>query len=162
MSQLLSHMRILNALPGPGSSFDRTFEDAGRIPITRLLIEAEQTLFENGFSREANDLVRIQEQLEHVYISIRSTALSAHLNISTWKNQTIKLLMIDIMRFSQESYQRYSDRETAMVESKVRQLISDGFEVIPFTECRVVPDPPPNDGYDTRLGKPGATEASLS
>jgi len=43
MSPLLSTLRILNAPREPGANFDQTFQDAGRIPVTRLLIEAEQT-----------------------------------------------------------------------------------------------------------------------
>jgi hypothetical protein len=134
MSPLLSTLRILNALPGPGPRFDQTFESAGRIPVTRLLIEAEQTLFENGFLHEADHLSRIRDELECVYSGIRSTEQSACLNISHWKNQTIRLVMINIMRFSDESYQRYWTKESGMVQSRLEELRAAGAHVKPFVQ----------------------------
>ncbi len=144
MSPLLSTFRILSALPGPGPHFDQTFENAGRIPLTRLLIEAEQTLFENGFLCEAEQLLRMQDQLERVYGIIRSNAPTAFLNISNWKNHGTRLLMIDIMRFSEESYQRYLAREEAMVHSKLEKLRTAGTQVIILKQCVVEPVVAPN------------------
>jgi hypothetical protein len=130
MSPLLSTLRILTALPGPGPRFDQTFESTGRIPVARLLTEAEQTLFENGFVFEADHLLCIQDELEQVYTSHRSTPPAAHLNISDWKNKTIKLVMVEIMRFSEESYQRYLVRESAMVQAKLGEFAAARPQVV--------------------------------
>jgi len=133
MSPLLSTLRILNALPGPGPCFDQTFATAGKIPITRLLIEAEQSLFEHGFQSEADQLLRIKDELERVCVKIYSNAPTSHLDISNWKNQKIRTLMIDIMRFSEVSYQRYFATESAMVQSRHGELRGAGATVIPLS-----------------------------
>ncbi|NQU11656.1 hypothetical protein HQ590_12755 [bacterium] len=163
MSPLLSTLRFLNALPGPGPTFDQTFESAGRIPVTRLLIEAEQTLFENGFLCEAEHLLRIQDELERVYNAIRSlsrleTGRKEHLDISAWKNQTIRTLMIDVMRFGESSYRRYVERESAMVGARRKELQTAAATVVPFDERGVALDAPPNGGPATPVGNSEITE----
>lgn len=135
MSPLLSTLRILTALPGPGPRFDHTFEHDGRISLTRILIEAEQTLFENGFRFEAEQLLCIGGELERVYDSIRVSAQSAYLDISKWKNQRIRTLMVVVMRFTEESYRRYLRKESEMVQARLKELETSGTQVIQFKEC---------------------------
>ena len=116
VTETLSSLRILSALIGPGPRFDQTFQDANSIPLARRLIEAEQLLFENGFIDEANKVRSIGDQLvQRVYTGVRTNPNNAFLEISSWKNRQIRVLMIEIMRFSEESYQRYLDREMGMV-----------------------------------------------
>ena len=163
MSPLLSTLRILNAIPGPGPRFDQTFEDPGRIPVTRLLIEVEQTLFENKFPLEADHLVRIQGQLERVFDSIKIIPRpppQVYLDISNWKNQTIRTLMLGVMKFSEESYSRYLNRESAMVQSKLEELRTAGAQVITFVVAMVEPVALPSDGPPAQPDDPGALEES--
>lgn len=112
------------------------------------MIEAEQTLFENGFRGEADRLLHIQGQLERVYDSLRNIPKppqQVHLDISNWKNQTIRQLMVDIMRYDEESYRRYLNRESAMVQSELQKLRTAGTEVVPFLGGVVEQGAPPTE-----------------
>jgi len=129
VAEMLSRFRVLSALPGPGPKFDQTFESAGRIPLTRLLIEADQVLFENEFLEEANAINGIYTELETVYDQIKGNAPGEHRDISPWKNATVKTIMLDIMRFSQKSYERYLKMESDMVNREKERLKGSGAQV---------------------------------
>ncbi|SRR6266487_4327914 len=116
VTHTLSALRILTALPGPGPTFDQTFADAGNIPLARRLIESEQLLFENGFLAEAENVKIIGDELvARIHAGVMANPPNNYLDISEWKNQKVKILMIDVMRFSDQSYQRYLEREMQMV-----------------------------------------------
>lgn len=133
MQSSLSCLRLVTAVLGPGSACDQTFENAGRIPVARLLIEAEQALFENGFAVEADSLLRIKEEMDLVLSAMSRNCPGQYLDISSWKNEIIRRLMVDILRFSDASYGRYLDREMAMVRDRRLTLAKDNANVVvPF------------------------------
>lgn len=116
LNNSLSAMRILTALPGPGpNSFDQTYFLGNNIPITRVLIETRQILFENGFFKESKQFEKIIEELISIYRKIEIIPANTHLNISEWKNQIIRLLMIDILNFTNESFTEYVKSEDALI-----------------------------------------------
>jgi hypothetical protein len=126
LSPTLSALRLLTAVPGPGVSVDQTFEPPGGIGIARMLIESEQLLFEREFQQEADMIKAIGSELESIYMEIRSNALNAYLDISTWKDEIIRTVMIDIMRFNEESFNRYKTTESRMVENKITAVKDQG------------------------------------
>jgi len=116
VTHTLSALRILSALPGPGQTFDQTFVDAGNIPLARRFIESEQLLFENSFIDEAEKVRIIGDELvSRIHAGVRANPANTFLDISEWKNEKVRILMTDVMRFSEESYQRYLEREMQMV-----------------------------------------------
>jgi hypothetical protein len=124
--QLLSALRIFSALPGPGKKFDQTTRDAAGIDLTRLFIESEQVLFENGFEDEAAKVGSIGQELDQkVYPAIRANASMEHLDAVDWKNQSVRVLMIDVMHFKEASYQRYLRTEMNMVESARAKILRE-------------------------------------
>ena len=124
VSPLLSRLRVVSALPGPGPRFDQTMFSEGKIPLTRLIIEAEQTLFENEFLREANQMRDFQNEMESVYRRIEQTPEGAHLDISDWKNGWVQKLMVDIMRFKDSSFARYMETEMKMVNDAKAEIVA--------------------------------------
>jgi hypothetical protein len=124
MEHVLSALRILTAMPGPGSQVDKTFESEGRIGIIRTLIEAEQLLFERGFRREANIVLGIHSELLRIYDEIHQNQQNEHLDISGWKNAMVKSVMLEVMRFSKESYERYLATETKLIKERCAYLKS--------------------------------------
>ena len=124
VSSLLSRLRIVTALPGPGPKFDQTMFSEGKIPLTRLIIEAEQTLFENEFLQEANQMRDFQNEMENVYRRIEQTPQGAHLDISDWKNGWVQKLMVDIMRFKDASSARYMETEMRMVNDAKTKIVA--------------------------------------
>ena len=116
VTETLSALRILTALPGPGPRFDQTFADARSISLARLFIESEQLLFENDFRDEAEKVGVIRGELvSRIHAAVARNAAETYLDISEWKNKQVQVLMIEVMRFSQQSYQRYLDSEMRMV-----------------------------------------------
>jgi hypothetical protein len=112
----LSALRILAALPGPGASFDQTFRDGGNISLARRLIESDQLLFENDFCDEAEKVRLIGGELaSRIHVAIARNPEETFLDISEWKNKQVRVLMIEVMRFTEQSYQRYLDSEMRMV-----------------------------------------------
>jgi hypothetical protein len=131
VSPMLSALRILTAVPGPGARFDQTFEPPGSIGIARMLIESEQLVFERGFQQEANLIKGIGDELNSIYTEIRNNTSNAHLDISTWKDEVIRTVMIAVMRFSEESYNRYKETESGMVINKINAVRNEGQHVRP-------------------------------
>jgi hypothetical protein len=126
----LSALRILTALPGPGPIFDQTFADAGDIPLARRLIESEQLLFENDFPNEAEKVRIISDELVcRIHAAVLANPAGAYLDISEWKNGQVKVLMVDVMRFSKESYQRYLQREMQMVNDARNDCVKQGHRI---------------------------------
>lgn len=121
-TELLSTIRLLTAIPGPEASLDQTFRTAGLIPVSRLLIEVEQTLFENDFQPEADQVRSLQQDILQVEVLMHKKPTNACLDISTWKNRVVQDVMTKIMRFSQESYDHYLSKERSMVSDRLRQL----------------------------------------
>ena len=126
MNETLAVLRILNALPGPGINFDQTFRNERQIDLTRILLETEQVLFENEFIEEADLTKNIYDEVDlGVYQNLKNNHdPHQYLNISEWKNRIIKIVMKDIMRFSDQSFERYFSRETQMVEDRIKEITS--------------------------------------
>lgn len=123
MMPLLSALRILTAIIGPGPNFDQTFRDAGYVPLPRLLIEAEQLLFENGFVHESNRLNAVHESFTQRLIpTILKIPSIQHLDISIWKNRVVEIVMLEIMRYSPASFARYFAVESQMVSGHIKQV----------------------------------------
>ncbi|UEG50229.1 hypothetical protein LK994_01910 [Ferruginibacter lapsinanis] len=118
----LSALRILSALP---SKLDQTFENpnGNNINLTRLFMELELVLFDNKFLEEANRINSIIKDLDkNVCPFVHSNKSEYSVNISNWKNLAVKILMVDIMRFTAESYSRYLQQETEMVNDVLDSL----------------------------------------
>jgi hypothetical protein len=131
MEHVLSTLRILTAVPGPGSQVDKTFESDGSIGVIRMLIEAEQLLFERGFKKEANIILEIQLELREIYNAIHANGENVHLDISVWKDAMVRSVMLIVMRFSEESYGRYLVTETQMVKDRCAYLKAIGRVIRP-------------------------------
>lgn len=121
-TDLLSSIRLLTAIPGPGNDLDQTFRTAGQIPVSRVLIEVEQTLFENGFRTEADRVFVLYEQIMQLEALMRRKPSGTCLDISAWKDRAVKDLMLKVMRFSPGSFDRYLARERSMVRERLGQL----------------------------------------
>jgi hypothetical protein len=121
-TEFLSTVRLLTAVPGPSRSLDQTFRTSGHIPVSRLLIEVEQTLFENDFRTEADLVRRIGKDILRVEELVQQKPDETYLNISAWKDRSVREIMTDIMRFSPESFTRYESSERAMVAEKLECL----------------------------------------
>lgn len=121
---VLSSLRILNAIPGPGSHMDHTFRDSRSLDLTRILIETEQILFENEFIQEANLIKAIKNDLEgEIYEMIRNNNDSnKYIDISLWKDKVIQKVMFEILRYSVESYDRYFETEHGMIEYRLNEI----------------------------------------
>jgi hypothetical protein len=133
VTDTLSALRILGAVPGPGPVFDQTFADERNISLARRFIESEQLLFENSFVAEAES-VRIigSELLREIHVAILNNPVKAYLDISEWKNRKVRVLMIEVMRFSEESYERYLERELQMVGQERTRQARAGYEIRTF------------------------------
>jgi len=130
VTDTLSALRILTALPGPGPIFDQTFADAGDISLARRLIESEQLLFENDFPNEAEKVRIISDELVfRIHAAVLANPAGVCLDISEWKNRQIKILMIEVMRFSKESYERYLQSEMAMVTDARNHRVMHGHTI---------------------------------
>jgi hypothetical protein len=135
VAQTLSALRILGALPGPGPRVDQTYHDAGSIPFARRLIESEQLLFENGFVEEAEKVRAMWNELvSWVQMAIFQNPENTYLDISEWKNKQVEVLMVEVMRFSNESYRRYLDREMSMVKDARTRVSRLGAKIHSLTE----------------------------
>lgn len=122
----LSALRILSALP---LKLDRTFEtpNGNNINLTRLFMELELTLFDNQFLEEADIVKLVVSDLDNVVCPfVHNNQTGQQVNISSWKNQAVKILMMDIMRFSSDSYKRYFDQENQMVKQELERLSKVG------------------------------------
>ena len=127
LKELLSAMRILTAVPGPGAAFDQSFVSATQISWARNLIELDLVLFENGFVEEATTVKRIGSELhQQVHALIARNAPNEHADISAWKNGVVKTLMMDVMRFSAESYDRYFAEESHLIRQHRLEVMARG------------------------------------
>jgi hypothetical protein len=129
VSGVLTSIRILTALPGPDASFDQTFHSSAGIPLTRTLIESEQLLFERGFREEADSINKIRGELTSLYRDIEKNQTAEYLDISKWKNGAIHTVMCGVMRFSEESYERYRNTESLMVNDRISEIVERGERV---------------------------------
>jgi hypothetical protein len=129
MQHVLTTLRVLSAVPGPGPHRDLTFSPPEEIDVTRMLIETGLLLFERGFREEADIVQAIKDELELVYLEINANQPKEHLNISTWKDAMIHSVMVNVMRFSEESYGPYKMVESTMVSNRVDELQRDGFTI---------------------------------
>jgi hypothetical protein len=139
MQHVLSTVRVLSAVPGPGPHRDLTFCPPGEIDVTRMLIEAELLLFERGFRKEADTIQAIKAELELIYQEINANQPKEHLNISAWKDAMIHSVMVKVMRFSEESYGRYRTVESTMVSNRIAELQRDGFTIRIYTTLHQAP-----------------------
>lgn len=134
LSPSLSAMRILSALPGPGPGrFDQTFFLGNNIPLSRVLIETSQILYENDFLRESEQFNGIITELESIYRQIEKIAPNSHLNISGWKNKIIRFLMIDILNYSIDSFDQHLISENRLTEEALEHIRNRGHRVELFT-----------------------------
>ena len=130
LNNSLSAMRILTALPGPGpNSFDQTYFLGNNIPVTRVLIETRQILFENEFFKESTLFDTIIEELTGIYRKIEIIPVNTHLNISVWKNKIIKLLMVDILNFTNEAFEEYVKSENVLIEEAIVNIHGRGHKI---------------------------------
>jgi hypothetical protein len=133
MQTVLTDLRLLTALVG--SSSDITFNPPGRVNVTRMLIEADQLLFERGFKKEADTIRQIGAELEAVYGEMSALGANQVLDISAWKHSAVRSLMIDVLRFSENSYERYKVKESSMVSDVSRMLRDKGITLI---QCKTM------------------------
>lgn len=136
-TEFLSTVRLITAVPGPGKALDQTFRTAGHIPVSRLLIEVEQTLFENDFRDEADLVRRIGQDIRRVEGLMATNPYDTYLDISAWKNRSVKELMLNLMKFSEESFTRYEAVEQAMVTAKLKRL--QGSRIVTCSDELVLP-----------------------
>jgi hypothetical protein len=133
MQTVLTDLRLLTALIG--SVGDITFNPPGRVNVTRMLIEADQLLFERRFKKEADTIRQIGAELEAIYGEMSALGTNQVLDISAWKHSAVRSLMIDVLRFSEDSYERYKIKESSMVSDVSRMLIDKGFTLI---QCKTM------------------------
>jgi hypothetical protein len=126
VQHLLSAMRILTAVPGPGPRFDQTFVDGRTISWARQIIETEQVLFENEFLQEADTVRCIGEELQQVHGVIQRQAKGVCTDISEWKDRVVFRLMIEVMHFRSGAYERYKSREGELVRRHIFEMLSSG------------------------------------
>lgn len=119
VNNLLSNFRVLNALP---YHFDKSFSNEREMDITRQIIETEQALFENEFIAEADILKKIFQETDLMYSALKRKDKERYLNISSWKNKVVGTIMLDIMYFKKESYDRYLSRESDMVNNRILEI----------------------------------------
>jgi hypothetical protein len=104
--------------------------------LARLFIESEQLLFENDFRDEAEKVGVIRGELvSRIHAAIARNPDGAYLDISEWKNKQVQVLMIEVMRFSQQSYQRYLDAEMRMVRDARANFHSEGAKIHSLADC---------------------------
>jgi len=121
----LTALRILSALP---SYLDQTFQNpnGNNIELTRLLMELELILFDHEFIEEADLLKIIISDLDNYIIPfVNHNSTGKQQNISIWKNDAVKIFMLDIMRFSNNSYKRYLTQEIDLVQRELLRLNKD-------------------------------------
>jgi hypothetical protein len=124
VTNLLSNFRVLNSLP---FHFDTSFRNEREMDITRQIIETEQALFENEFLAEADILNKIYQETEMVYDALKQKDNTKYLNISDWKNKIVQTIMLDIMHFKKESYNRYLTRESKMVSDRILEINNEKY-----------------------------------
>ena len=104
-------------------------------------MELELVLFDNQFLDESNRVNSIIKDLDNIVCPFVDKDKSPYLvNISEWKNLAVKILMVDIMRFSQESYLRYFQQETKMVNHVLDSLKLKGItpeKIFPLKETNI-------------------------
>lgn len=118
----LTSLRILSALP---LSLDQTFEspNGNNINLTRLFMELELLLFDNQFIEEADLIKLITLDLENTICPfVHNNRTGNQVNISEWKNESVKIFMVKIMRFMPESFERYLIQEISMVDKELLRL----------------------------------------
>jgi hypothetical protein len=127
LKDMLSAMRVLTAVPGPGPKFDQTFVSTAQISWARNLIELDLVLFENGFVDEAATVKRIGSELHlQIHALIARNAPNEHTDISAWKNGVVKTLMLDVMRFSADAYDRYYTEESRLIRQHRSEVMALG------------------------------------
>lgn len=134
ISEVLSAMRLLSGLVGPGPSLGPTFETRPGISLTRVMIETDQLLFENGFLPEADLITSIRRELESVMREAGRNGPLEYLDISQWKDVSVKRLMLDVMQLRADSYDRYERVERAMVSERRAELVGQRATIRPY--CR--------------------------
>jgi hypothetical protein len=53
----------------------------------------------------------------------------SYLDISEWKNKQVQVLMVEVMQFTQQSYQRYLDSEMRMVRDARAMVQAAGAKI---------------------------------
>ena len=136
----LSALRILSALP---LQLDQTFEhpNGNGINLTRLFIELELVLYDNLFLKEADIIKAIMSDLENLVCPfiLKNVSSGIQSNISDWKNKAVKLIMINIMQFTEDAYQRYLSTEMLMVNNELSILNTRSITptILPLTSSSV-------------------------
>lgn len=112
----LSALRVVSGLP---RGLDYTFNspNGNGINMTRLFMELELVLYDNGFIDEAISVKCIWQDFDTICKIIDSNR-NYVVNISLWKNETVKLIMKYIMRFKDESYENYFRQEGEQTDPK--------------------------------------------
>jgi len=128
----LTSLRILSALP---LKLDQTFENpyGNNINLTRLFMELELLLCDNEFIEEANIVKLISKDLDYIVCPFVNNNITGYqVNISEWKNESVRILMLYVMRFLPESYQRYLHNESQMVNAELTRLSNLGIRPLPI------------------------------
>ncbi|MBI3136182.1 MAG: hypothetical protein HYZ14_16020 [Bacteroidetes bacterium] len=107
-----SHLSALRVVSGLPKGLDYTFNspNGNGINMTRLFMELELVLYDNGFLDEAISIKCVWQDFETVCSIIDKNSFQI-VNISRWKNETVRLIMKYIMRFKDESYDKYFEQE---------------------------------------------------
>jgi hypothetical protein len=122
---------------------DQTFEhpNGNGINLTRLFIELELVLYDNLFLKEADIIKAIMSDLENLVCPfiLKNVSSGIQSNISDWKNKAVKLIMINIMQFKEDAYQRYLSTEMLMVNNELSILNTRSITptILPLTSSSV-------------------------
>jgi hypothetical protein len=121
-TQYLSALRILSGLP---VNLDETFENSmgNRINLTRLFMELELILMDNEFKEEAEIVSAIVQDLDELICPFVNSPIGKK-DISEWKKLAVRLMMLDVMRFSIEAYEKYQILEDKWVQVELRNIKS--------------------------------------
>lgn len=129
-----NQLSVLRILSGLSTGLDQTFNNpnGNGINMTRLFMELELILFDHQFLDEAIQVNSIMNDLDKIVCPfVHNNRIGNPVNISEWKNKAVKILMINVMRFTNDSYQRYFSQEMAMVNTKLNKLKENG--IVPET-----------------------------
>ena len=74
------------------------------------------------------------ELVSRIHAAVLRNPENTYLDISAWKNKQVQILMIEVMRFSLQSYQRYLDREICMVNEARARFHKTGARIHPLSE----------------------------
>ena len=131
----LSALRVLSGLP---TSLDHTFNNplGNSINLTRSFYELDLVMYDNLFIKEAEYIVAIAEDLNHLVGHFVDNHRGTMVNISEWKKKAVRLLMINVMQFSEESYCRYVTQEDERVNYALNKK-NDAPQILDLSKSKV-------------------------